>query len=185
MTHNTYPHLRPEQYNFAPVIIGVYVAMNLGGIAAMLRQGLYSCSMPVPAGGNDMAVAQAVARLEDQHRADAVLVEGQNGAGIVSAGQTLDRQWRLVWFAGTASTPRFSDKRAEVWNTLRRWDRAGGVIDPKDSQLRGDLTRGDNVVTTPRTSALALTFAQPVVKLPRPVAEADYQPMSYTDYDPI
>lgn len=199
-------HLRPEQFNFAPVIIGVDPAWTGDDpLEIMLRQGLYSKSIAtLPRNDNDVEVANLIARLEDEHKADAVFVDAGYGTGIVSAGRTMGRSWQLVWFGGKATDPGFVNKRAEIWNGTKGWLKEGGVIDPKDELLYQDLIGPETVgrldgkilleskadmkergLPSPnRGDALALTFTSPVAKKQHyPLAggghtshQSDYQP---------
>ena len=70
--------LRPEQFKFAPVILGVDPAWTGDdALEIMLRQGLYSKSLAtLPRNDNDVEVANLIARLEDEHKADAGIVDG-------------------------------------------------------------------------------------------------------------
>ena len=179
-------HLRPEQYNFAPVIIGVDPAWTGDdALEIMLRQGLYSKSLAtLPRNDNDVEVANLIARLETEHNADAVFVDAGYGTGIVSAGTVMGRSWQLVWFGGKAIDPGYVNKRAEMWGLKKVWLKAGGAIDPKDEDLYQDIIGPETVprldgkilleskadmkdrgLPSPnKGDALALTFAAPVSK---------------------
>ena len=181
-------HLRKEQYAFAPIIIGVDPAWEGDDeLVIFMRQGLYSKVLQtMPKNDNDIHVANVVARYEDELRADAVHIDGGYGTGIVSAGRTLFRDWRLVWFSGASGDPGNVNKRAEMWKGMRDWLKEGGAI-PPDQTLRDELL---GVETMPRldgklqleskdhmkrrgmpspnrADALALTFAYPVSHKPR------------------
>jgi hypothetical protein len=179
-------HLRPDQYKFAPVILGVDPAWTgADTLEIYLRQGLYSKHLlSLPKNDNDIEVAMYIVQLEDQYKADAVFIDMGYGTGIYSAGKTMGRAWRLVEFAGKATDQGFLNKRAEIWGTMRRWLMEGGAIDPKDRILSTDLSsvqaKAHNAgkiqllskeemkklgLPSPnRGDALALTFAQPVRK---------------------
>jgi len=179
-------HLRPEQYRFAPRIIGVDPAWTgTDAVEIVLRQGLMAKSLAsLPRNDNDVEVANLIARLEDDEGADAVFVDAGYGTGIVSAGRTMGRNWRLVWFAGKPIDPGYLNKRAEMWGTVKRWLKDGGALDPDDRTLSADLIGPETVprldgriqleskadmkargIPSPnRADALALTFAEPVVK---------------------
>lgn len=179
-------HLRPEQFNFAPVILGVDPAWTGDdALEIVLRQGLYSKSLAtLPRNDNDVEVANLIARLETEHKADAVFVDAGYGTGIVSAGQVMGRSWQLVWFGGKATDPAYVNKRAEIWGAMKSWIKQGGVIDPKDEELYQDLVGPETVprldgkilleskqdmkdrgLPSPnKADALALTFAAPVAK---------------------
>src|SRR6185436_16060346 len=135
---------------------------------------------------NDIWVANEVARIEDEEEADAVFIDAGYGTGIVSAGRTLKRNWRLVWFAEKPSDPGCVNKRAEMWKETRDWLKAGGAI-PADPVLRDELIAPQTVprvdgkllieakkdmkargVPSPnRADALATSFAYPVKRRAR------------------
>lgn len=201
-------HLRPEQFNFAPKIIGVDPAWTGDdSLEIILRQGLYSKSLAtLPRNDNDIEVANLIARLEDEHQADAVFVDAGYGTGIVSAGRTMGRAWQLVWFGGKATDPGYFNKRAEMWGGMKAWIKEGGAIDPKDEGLYQDLIGPETVprldgkilleskqdmkergLPSPnKGDALALTFAQPVVKKDRSQRPGGGSaPLMDDDYDPF
>jgi hypothetical protein len=181
-------HLRPEQYSFAPVIIGVDPAWTGDDpLVIYKRQGLYSEKLAsLPKNDNDIEVANLIARLEDEHGADAVFVDGGYGTGIVSAGRTMGRSWRIIWFGGKVLDSGFVNKRAEMWGGLKAWLKEGGAIDPKNEELYQDIIGPETVprldgkilleskedmkergLPSPNDGdALALTFAEPVSKRP-------------------
>lgn len=201
-------HLRPAQYEFAPKIIGVDPAWTGDdSLEIYMRQGLYSKHLLTLArNDNDVHVANVIARLEDEHEADAVFVDAGYGTGIVSAGQVMGRNWRLIWFGGKAINPGFFNKRAEMWGGIKQWLKAGGAIDPADKDLYTDLT---SVQTVPhlegkiqlmskkdmkeklslpspnRGDALALTFAEPVVRKPKGSHGGGNLHTVMVDYDPL
>ena len=112
-----------------------------------------------------------------------MFVDGGYGTGIVSGGRTLGRKWHIVWFSGASADPGCLNKRAEMWNSMKRWLKEGGTI-PADQVLADDLTGPEAVprmdgkiqleskedmktrgLPSPnRADALALTFAHPVIK---------------------
>jgi len=179
-------HLRPEQYEFAPKIIGVDPAWTGDdALEIVLRQGLMSKSLAtLPRNDNDIEVANLIARLETEHKADAVFVDAGYGTGIVSAGSVMGRSWQLVWFGGKATNPGYVNKRAEMWGGMKDWIKQGGAIDPDDDDLYQDLIGPETVprldgkimleskkdmkergLPSPnKGDALALTFAAPVSK---------------------
>jgi len=203
-------HLRKEQFAFAPVIIGVDPAWTGDDkLEIVLRQGLYSRSLAsLPRNDNDVEVANLIARLEQEHRADAVFIDAGYGTGIKSAGDVMGRSWRLIWFSGKPVDTGYLNKRAEMWGTLKRWIKDGGAIDPRDEDLYQDLIGPETVprldgkiqleskedmkergLPSPnKGDALALTFAEPVAKRPEntglsPISGMVNQPMAQTDYD--
>jgi hypothetical protein len=201
-------HLREEQYNFAPVIIGVDPAWQGGDeFVIALRQGLMSKVLArYQKNDNDVEMAGFVAKFEDQYKADAVFIDLGWGTGIYSAGKQMGRKWQLVAFGGKSSNEGLLNKRAEMWNNMKEWLQSGGAI-PNDPVLCSDLTgveartgelgpncgktylepkesmRARGLASPGSADALALTFAFPVrSKVQRGFqAQMDYaQP-----YDPL
>jgi hypothetical protein len=181
-------HLRPEQYEWAPKIITVDPAWEGDDdLVIGLRQGLmFKVLLKQSKNDNDVHVANQVARLEDEHRADAVFIDAGYGTGIVSVGRTLNRDWSLVWFAGESGDMGCLNKRAEMWKAMRDWLKEGGAL-PEDPELRDELTAPETVarldgkiqieskkdmkargLSSPnKADALAISFAYPVQAKPR------------------
>jgi len=205
-------HLRPEQYRFAPVIIGVDPAWTGDdNLEIYLRQGLYSKHLrTIPRNDNDYQVAGIIAQLEDEYQADAVFIDAGYGTGIKSAGDTMGRAWRIIWFSGKPINPGYLNKRAEMWGIMKKWLKDGGAIDPNDTELYDDLVGPETVprvdgkiqleskedmkerlLPSPnKGDALALTFAEPVGKKPRhvpapgSVGGINHSPVQ-VDYNPL
>lgn len=206
--------LRPEQYQYAPRILSCDPAWEGDDMLEIgLRQGLkFQILRTIPKNDNDVQVANLLARLEDEHKADAVFIDGGYGTGIVSAGRTMGRDWMLVWFSGKSDDEGCINKRAEMWNNVKRWLKEGGALDPTDHQLRSDLISPEAVprldgkiqleskadmkarglLSPGRGDALALTFAYPVVArstpqdaLRGPVAGQGAVDNVLRDYDPF
>lgn len=196
-------HLRSDQYDFASKILSVDPAWEGDDeLVIGLRQGLaFSILRVVPKNDNDMEIANIIARLEDEEKADAVFIDAGYGTGIVSGGRTLGRNWQLVWFAGASLDSGCANKRAEMWKLMRDWLKAGGAI-PKDSTLYNDLIGPETVARVDgkiqmepkdamkkrglrspnRADCLAISFAYPVSssrsRPPRPA-------FALTEYDPL
>lgn len=175
--------LRPEQYSFAPKILTLDNAWEGDDEGVIgLRQGLrFQVLHTFAKNDNDIEVANKLARLEDEHKAQAVFIDGGYGTGVVSAGKTMGRNWRLVWFSEAPSDIGCLNKRAEMWKLTRDWLKEGGAI-PDDQVLCDDLTepqtvarmdgklqleskkdmKGRGVPSPGRGDALALSFAYPV-----------------------
>lgn len=199
-------HLRPAQYQFAPVILGVDPAWTGDdNLEIYLRQGLYSKHLlTIPRNDNDVHVANVIARLEDEHQADAVFIDAGYGTGIKSAGDVMGRSWRLIWFSGKPISEGYVNKRAEIWGTMKQWLKAGGAIDPADTELYTDITTPETkphlagkiqleskeemkkrgMPSPNRGDALALTFSEPVAKKPRHVT-GNNQSAVQVDYNPL
>lgn len=178
-------HLRPEQYEFAPVIITLDNAWTGGDeVVIYKRQGLASRKLAVfPKNDNDMEIAGYLARFEDEHKADAVFIDQGYGTGVYSAGKTMGRRWVLVSFAAASPDPGYLNLRAYMWGQVKKWLQEGGayeddqimyndLIGPEyevrlDGKIKLESKQDmkDRGLPSPnRADALALTFAMPVQK---------------------
>lgn len=197
-------HLKPEAYNFAPVVLSCDPAWSGDDeLVIAKRQGLaFSILRTIPKNDNDIQIATILAHLEDEHQADAVFIDGGYGTGIVSAGQALGRDWMLVWFGSASDNLGCLNKRAEMWTAARDWLKAGGAI-PDDEVLYADLIGPETVArmdgkiqleskedmkkrgqpSPNRGDALALTFAYPVVKKHTLRTHKQGDPMAYDPLD--
>jgi len=178
--------LHSQQFDFAPKILSCDPAWEGDDeLVIGLRQGLsFRILRVIPKNDNDIYIATLLAAIEDEEKADAVFIDGGYGTGIVSAGKTMGRSWRLVWFGGESTDPGCLNKRAEMANSVKGWLKSGGAI-PADQILYDELC-GEEIVprfdgkiqlepkdafkkrvgwSPGRLDSLRLTFAQPVVKL--------------------
>lgn len=132
--------IHPSQYNFAPVIIGVDPAWTGGDeIAIVKRQGLAGSILATfSKNDDDFQMANRIAQLEDEHQADAVIIDMGYGTGIYSAGKHLGREWLLVSFSEKSPDAGYFNLRAYGWGRMKKWLFEGGVI-PDDQQLCDDL----------------------------------------------
>lgn len=139
-------HLDEAAYNFAPKILTLdncWEGDDEGVIG--MRQGLMFKVLDTFAkNDNDIDVANRLARWEDELSADAVFVDAGYGTGVVSAGKTMKRNWRLVWFAGESPDPGCLNLRSYMWKQGRDWLKQGGAI-PPDPVLSQDLTGPETV----------------------------------------
>lgn len=175
-------HLRRDQYDFAPVILGVDPA-RFGDDRSVIaiRQGLHCRPFRVYTKVDNMALAAYVAQAIEDTQADAVFCDAGNGAGVIDKLRQMGFEVTEVPFGGRASRPRFLNKRAEMWSDMRDWLSAGGAI-PNEVSLKQDLAAPtysfdsqDRLVLESKDElksrglpspdlgdALALTFAFPV-----------------------
>lgn len=175
-------HLRPEQYTFAPKIIGVDPAWTGGDeFVIWLRQGLMSKKLGVyERNDDDVEMAGRIAYFEDKEDADGVLIDQGWGTGVYSAGKTMGRNWQLISFGSKSPDPGYLNLRAYIWGQMKKWLIEGGAI-PDDQVMFDDLVgpeyvmRPDGVIkleskddmksrgvpSPNRADALAITFAMP------------------------
>lgn len=181
--------IRPDQYQFAPKILTLDNAWQGDDEGVIgLRQGLaFKILKTFAKNDNDLQVATMLAAYEDQEGADAVFIDAGYGTGVVSAGKSWKRDWKLVWFAEKSNDDGYLNKRAEMWGKMRDWLKDGGCI-PEDNTLHDDLIGPEVVGRTDgkvqleskqdmkkrglkspgRGDALALSFAYPVQSKHRP-----------------
>lgn len=181
--------LKKENYEFAPKIITVDPAWEGDDeLVIAMRQGLhFQILKTIPKNDNDLEIATLVADIEDTEEADAVFVDAGYGTGIVSAGRTMKRDWKLVWFSGESPDKGYLNKRSYMWKQAREWLREGGAL-PNDPQLADELVGPETVprldgkvqleskkdmkargLTSPnRADSLVLSFAYPVGKKKKP-----------------
>ncbi|HDZ3423837.1 terminase [Pseudomonas aeruginosa] len=168
----------------APVVIGVDPSWSgEDEFAIYMRQGLHSKLIATyQKSDDDVLMAQRIAQLEDQYKADAVFVDFGYGTGIVSAARAMGRNWTLVQFGGASSDPAMLNKRGEIWNAMKEWLKAGGELNDQQTadeisapeyrvKLDGKIVLEDKDelkkragISPNRADALALTFSFPVVK---------------------
>lgn len=198
-------HLRENEYNFAPVIIGVDPAWTGSDeFVIYLRQGLMSKMLGKYAkNDDDMEMAGYIAKFEDDYNADAVFIDMGYGTGIASAGNSMGRTWRLVSFADASADPGCLNKRMEIWNLGKQWLKNGGAI-PDDPilcdqmaspeytvRLDGkmvleskDAMKKRHVESPNRPDALFLTFAYPVKKRERNILKNKLEFANH-EYSPV
>lgn len=169
---------------WAPRVLGVDVA-RYGGDRSVLfpRQGLVAFKPHVFRGLDTMALAGQVALVCERWKPDAVFVDvGGVGAGVI------DRLLQLkvagvvpVDFGSRANSPRFENKRAEMWWEMAEWVKHGSLPEGQDLQkdlcaprytyanARGrvqleskDDMRERGLPSPDVADALACTFAYPV-----------------------
>lgn len=176
-------------YDFAAVIIAVDPKYSGSDeFVIFKRQGLASWQLGVYTEGtdNDARMAGIIARLEDEHKADAVFIDFGYGTGIHSAGRQMGRTWTLVQFGSGSPDPQYLNLRAYMYAMTKQWLKEGGCI-PNDDQLCTELKSPEGYVVQTgknagkiyleskedmkargipspnRADALALTFAFPVL----------------------
>lgn len=177
-------HLRIEQYGSMPKILTLDNAWEGDDpLVIGMRQGLkYEILRKVPKNDNDVEVANMLANLEDEHKCDAVFIDGGFGTGVYSIGKSNGRDWQLVWFGGKSPTPDCLNMRAYMLQQVRNWLKAGGSYGP-NKDLQSQFTsmqmigRVDGVLqfeskrdakedgrpSPNELDALGLSFAFPVV----------------------
>lgn len=176
--------LGEQHYSFAPIILGVDVA-RFGDDSSVIqrRQGQASFEPLVFHGLDNMALVGRVAQEIQTHKPDAVFIDAGHGQGVIDRLRQLGFPVLEVHFGGGSADPRYKNKRAEMWNLMADWVKAGGVL-PNNLRLKQDLAtptyhydaknlicleskdqiKARGMPSPDLGDALALTFAMPVVK---------------------
>ena len=133
-------HLQEDMYSFAPVILGVDVAM-FGGDRSVIfkRQGLYADVLYQVRGNMPEELAARAALFYDQFNADALIVDATGIGEAVMSSLRLMNRTPIGFYAGEKSLLKnCRNRRTEVWHKMRDWLKDGGAI-PNDDDLRDDL----------------------------------------------
>jgi len=187
-------HIKPDDYSFAAKILGVDVAREGDDKSVIFpRQGLASFMPDVLRNATSLQGAGAVQKKWTDWGADGCFVDntGGFGGGWVDQLEVLHRYPIPIHFAGHASDPRYANIRAEMWDKMAQWIKKGGAL-PRIPELIAELTTPtythvrDRMLIEPKekikarlgrspdyADALALTFAYPVVPLPRSPGSPD------------
>lgn len=174
-----------KSYEFAPVIFGVDPAWEgMDKLVVYLRQGNYTqVLLEMPKNDNDIYVAGKIAALADKYHMTQGFIDQGYGTGIFSALKTMGRSnFRLIPFNMKPIDDYYANKRAEMWDAMKKWLKEGGVVEDKQ-EIIDDLTGPDAFINlrgklqleskddmkerglaSPNFGdALALTFAFPVI----------------------
>lgn len=192
-----------HDYHYAPKVLGVDVA-RYGDDRTVIfrRQGFVAFRPVVLQGASTMDVAGAVAREIDEWQPDATFVDaGGVGAGVIDRLIQLRRPVISVDFGGRPLSPRFENKRAEMWWQMAEWVKSASL--PDMVELTKDLTsptftyanakgklqleskddmRARGLPSTDFGDALCTTFSFPVV--PKAMVESQGRQSKDQDYDP-
>lgn len=142
-------HLRTDQYDSAALVVGCDPA-RFGDDSSVIcfRQGLH-CEAPIVLKGIDnMALAgrlasEVIKRNEICKRnrkggVAAVFIDVGNGSGVIDRMRQLGHSVIEVNFGGRADSPRYINKRTEMWYRIREWLDSGGAIPPAQ-EMKQDL----------------------------------------------
>lgn len=125
-----------SSYAFAPKILVLDNAWTGGDeIVIGMRQGLVHRIMATfQKNDDDFKIAGQLARIEDEEKADAVLIDLGYGTGVYSAGKQLKRSWMLLPMGGASPDPGYLNMRAYCHGMAKKWLQEGGSL-PDDEQL--------------------------------------------------
>ena len=176
-------HLQVTDYDWAARVVGVDPARFGDDRSVILRrQGRKAFPPIVLHKVDNMALAARVAEVIRTWSPDAVFVDEGNGGGVIDRLRQMGHTVIGVHFGGKAGSPRYANKRTEMWFAVRDWLNTGGAI-PDLVELKRDLATPtysftptsdvyqleakDDIkkrlgVSPDLGDALALTFAFPV-----------------------
>lgn len=196
-------HLRPDQYEFAPKILGVDIAWQGGDRSVIFpRQGLASFMPRIEQGLPEKAFAAVVGECIKVFNPDSVFIDTTGGYGgeVVSRLRETGHVVQEVVFSWKAFNPRFMNIRAEMWFKMADWVKSGAAI-PPNTELQSELCsptysndnasnrlkleskddiRGRLGASPDLADALALTFAFPVAQR----SQGHQAGRVLTDWDP-
>lgn len=180
--------LLPPQFEYAARVIGVDVArFGPDRTSIFKRQGNASWLPDILRGADTNVIAGRVAKLYGDWSADATFVDGTGGfgAGVIDQLKLGNLPVIDVQFAGSATDPKFFNKRTEIWWEMCEWVKTSGAL-PRMPELVRELTaptyffQGGKIRLEEKeqikkrlgfspdiADSLATTFAQPVKARPR------------------
>ncbi len=190
-----------EGHEYMPLVMGVDIArFGENSSTICLRRGRKVHEIEVLPKQDLMQTAQHIAESIKTHRPVQVFVDGSGiGAGVVDRLRQLNFQVVDVNGGNSSINPRFLNKRAEIWWTMKEALEGGGYELPKDAKLKEELTcveydytdkgrirldRKADIMeeygfSPDRADALAYTWAYPIADFGAEGMEVD--PKSYAD----
>lgn len=198
-------HLKEPQYNFIEKRIGVDVALYGDDRTVLFpRQGLASF-MPFimrTQEPSNISARLMVERREFGSHQEFIDDTGGWGSGVISHYRAAGYSPFAVQAAGAAIDPRYYNKRAEMWFSMRDWIRSGAAL-PNIPEIIAELTtteysmKNGRLLLQPKdivkkklgrspdiADALAQTFALPDKPISNRSA-GSYSSKAATDYDPF
>lgn len=198
-------HRPTEEVEGSPKILGVDVARYGGDRCCIFpRQGLIAYKPKTYRGIDNMTFAGHVAEAIDKWKPDAVFVDAGRGEGVIDRLRQIGLNPIEVNFGGKPNDPHYKNKRAEMWDTMKRWLIAGGSLPPipelkvdlcaptysyANAANKFELESKDKIKERGLPSpdlgdALALTFAMPVAKK-QPIGVNSAHRKQQQEYNPL
>lgn len=193
--------MEPGAWEYMPKVMGVDIArFGENASTICLRQGRKVYPIEVLPKQDLMKTAQRVAEVIKKERPIQVFVDGSGiGAGVVDRLRQLNFSIVEVNGGNSSLNPRFLNKRAEMWWSLKEYIEDSECELPKDSKLKEELTviqydytdkgrirldRKEDIMeeygfSPDRADALAMTFAYPIADFSEMTTELE--PPSYAD----
>lgn len=135
-------HYGPGIYEFAQKRIGVDVALQGDDRTVIFpRQGLVAFKPVIMRTREPAEIAARVMAAKERWGSEQELVDGTGGygSGVLSHLRMAGHAPIDVQFAGKAISPRYANKRAEMWWDMAEWVKGGGAL-PNIPELVAELT---------------------------------------------
>src|SRR5690606_35752927 len=108
-------HLRADQYNFAPKVLGVDVAWYGDDRSVIvLRQGLMCKVLGKWRDIDNMTLAGLVAQYEDEYQTDTTFVDVGWGTGVIDRLRQMGRNPVAVKFGGKSTSTKYANMSTEI-----------------------------------------------------------------------
>lgn len=188
----------------ASLVLGVDVA-RFGSDRTVIfpRRGPKAFPPVVLQGADNMEVAARVAAAIEAQAPTAVFIDAGGGQGVIDRLRQLGFAVAEVNFGGRAARPVYANRRAEMWDELKAWLKAGGSL-PDLPELCADLTapsysydstnrlalekkerlKERGLRSPDLADALALTFAWPEAGKPPRHGVSPGPQLLVTEFDP-
>lgn len=122
-----------------PKIMGVDVARFGGDRSVIFRRcGLAAYTPVILEQVDNMALVGRVVNEIVNWRPDAVFVDAGRGEGVIDRLRQLGHDVIEVNFGGKPDSPRYQNRRVEMWDKLAKWLRMGGCLPPVP-EIKADL----------------------------------------------
>lgn len=197
-------HVRPDQYSYAPRILGNDVAWYGDDRSSIwIRQGLAAKLIWEAREIDSVDIAGILSKFENKYRTAATFVDAGMGNGVIDQLTRLGRSPIAVYFGGKSSSPKYLNKRAQMWGNVKDWLKLGGAL-PDNRDIYDDLTSVEyhmtlkgqiqlerkedmkkrGLASPDLADGLALTFAEEVYE-PTALELASNRPLNVaqTNYD--
>lgn len=134
--------LRPEQYDYAPVVLGIDVARMGGDRAAIARrQGNMVWPVETWQGVDNVSFAMEITRRIDDYKPKAVFIDAGRGEGVHDILKRLGYDTIMVDFGGTKGVGRaYVNKAAQMWDSMCRGIRESWALPAGDRRLAAALS---------------------------------------------
>jgi phage terminase large subunit len=172
---------KPDDYMYAPVILGGDVAREGDDQSSLARrQGIMAFPFKNYRIPDTVLLGQQFGLEVKEHNADAIFIDntGGFGAGVIDSMRMFGFDPIPVHYAAKASSPRYLNKRAEMYFELSRWLKNGGAL-PKNPRLRRELLATTYTFKGESAKIIEKNFIKAILKHSPDDSDALAQTFSY------